>query len=111
MIKSKVADMKNLGPGNAAQTIVAAAFLSNSVEDTPWVHLDVAGTSWTNRPPADPYKPEGATGFGVRLILEYLSQAPEHVSAAEQFAGKVNEIANMTQSSPPDSMNSGGSSA
>ena len=101
MIKSKVADMKNLGPGNAAQTIVAAAFLSNSVGDTPWVHLDVAGTSWTNRSAAAPYNPEGATGFGVRLILEYLSQAPEYVSAFEKYAAKMNEIAKIAQSLPP----------
>ena len=101
MIKSKVADMKNLGPGNAAQTIVAAAFLSNSVGDTPWVHLDVAGTSWTNGPAAASYNPEGATGFGVRLILEYLSQPPEYVSASEKFAAKVNEIEKIVQSLPP----------
>ena len=101
MIKSKVADMKNLGPGNVAQTIVAAAFLSNSVGDTPWVHLDVAGTSWTNRSAAAPYNPEGATGFGVRLILEYLSQAPEYVSAFEKYAAKVNGIAKIAQSLPP----------
>ena len=88
MIKSKVADMKNLGPGNAAQTIVAAAFLSNSVGDTPWVHLDVAGTSWTNKSAADPYKPEGATGFGVRLILEYLSQ-PQSSSPYLKICGKT----------------------
>ena len=92
MIKSKVADMKNLGPGNAAQTIVAAAFLSNSVGDTPWIHLDVEGTSWTNRSAAASYIPAGATGFGVRLILEYLSQAPEYIAAFEKHAAKMNEI-------------------
>ena len=101
MIKSKVADMKNLGSGNAAQTIVAAAFLSNSVGDTPWVHLDVAGTSWTSRSVAAPYRPEGATGFGVRLILEYLSQAPEYVSASEKYAAKMNEIEKIAQNIPP----------
>ena len=101
MIKSKVADMKNLGPGNAAQTIVAAAFLSNSVGDTPWVHLDMAGTSWTSRSAADPYKPEGATGFGVRLILEYLSQPPELVSISQKYAAKLNEVADTVRGLPP----------
>ena len=101
MIKSKVADMKNLGPGNAAQTIVAAAFLSNSVGDTPWIHLDVAGTSWTNEPAAASYNPEGATGFGVRLILEYLSQPPELGSESEKFAAKVNELDTIAKSLPP----------
>ena len=101
MIKSEVADMKNLGPGNAAQTIVAAAFLSNSVGDTPWVHLDVAGTSWTSRSAADPYRPEGATGFGVRLILEYLSQPPDLVSALQKYVEKMNEVADTVRGLPP----------
>ena len=81
MIESKVADMKNLGPGNAAQTIVAAAFLSNSIGDTPWVHLDIAGTAWTQvGTNKTPYNPNGATGFGVRLVLEYLAQPPELIA-------------------------------
>ena len=45
LIKSKNADIKNIG-GRAAGAITAAAFLSNFVENTPWVHLDIAGTAW-----------------------------------------------------------------
>ncbi len=45
-LKSSNADMKNIG-GRSAGAITAAAFLSNFVEDTPWVHLDIAGTAWT----------------------------------------------------------------
>lgn len=71
-IRSKVADIKNTGgrPGGAE---TAAAFLSNFVGETPWVHLDIAGTAWTQEKTvkAD-YLPEGATGFGVRLLYEYL---------------------------------------
>lgn len=71
-IKSKVADIRNTGgrPGGAE---TAAAFLSNFVGETPWVHLDIAGTAWTQEKTvkAD-YLPEGATGFGVRLLYEYL---------------------------------------
>lgn len=73
MIKSEVADMKNVGIGKAAGTITAAAFLRNSIENTPWVHLDIAGVAWTQTSTKEKsYNPKGATGFGVRLILDYL---------------------------------------
>ena len=73
MIKSDVADMKNLGMGRAAGTITAAAFLRNAVEKTPWVHVDIAGVAWTQSATTQKsYNPSGATGFGVRLILDYV---------------------------------------
>ena len=73
MIKSEVADMKNVGIGRAAGTITAAAFLRNAIKDTPWVHLDIAGVAWTQTGTKEKsYNPKGATGFGVRLILDYL---------------------------------------
>ena len=73
MIKSDVADMKNIGIGRAAGTITAAAFLKNAVEKTPWAHIDIAGVAWTQTATKEkPYNPKGATGFGVRLILNYL---------------------------------------
>jgi len=73
MVKSDVADMKNVGIGRAAGTITAAAFLRNAIENTPWVHIDIAGVAWTQVATKDkPYNPKGATGFGVRLILDYL---------------------------------------
>lgn len=75
MIKSDVADMKNMGIGRAAGTIAAAAFLRNAVEKTPWVHLDIAGVAWTQTATKEkPYNPKGATGFGVRLVLDYLQK-------------------------------------
>ena len=74
MIKSEVADMKNLGIARAAGTITAAAFLRNAIlMDTPWVHLDIAGVAWTQ--PSTKYRsynPKGATGFGVRLLMDWL---------------------------------------
>ncbi|MEK0382099.1 MAG: leucyl aminopeptidase, partial [Nitrosopumilus sp.] len=74
MIKSNVADMRNIGMGRAAGTITAAAFLANAVDETPWAHLDIAGTAWTqDASKKKSYNPKGATGFGVRLILDYLS--------------------------------------
>ncbi len=73
MIKSDVADMKNVGIGRAAGTITAAAFLRNAIEKTPWTHIDIAGVAWTQVATKEkPYNPKGATGFGVRLILDYL---------------------------------------
>ena len=73
MIKSDVADMRNIGIGRAAGTITAAAFLKNAVEKTPWVHMDIAGVAWTQIATKEKsYNPKGATGFGVRLILDYL---------------------------------------
>jgi len=73
MIKSDVADMKNVGIGRAAGTITAAAFLKNAVKETPWLHVDIAGVAWTQvGTKSKPYNPKGATGFGVRLILDYL---------------------------------------
>ena len=75
MIKSDVADMKNIGIGRAAGTITAAAFLRNAIEKTPWTHIDIAGVAWTQgATKSKPYNPKGATGFGVRLILDYLQK-------------------------------------
>ena len=74
MVKSKVADIKNLGIGRAAGTITAAAFLANSVGNVPWVHFDIAGTAWIQ--PSTKNKSNnahGATGFGVRLVVDYLT--------------------------------------
>jgi len=73
MIKSDVADMKNVGIGRAAGTITAAAFLKNAIEKTPWIHIDIAGVAWIQGATKEKsYNPKGATGFGVRLILDYL---------------------------------------
>lgn len=76
MIESDIADMKNMGIGRAAGTITAAAFLRNAIADTPWVHLDIAGVAWTQKATREkPYNPKGATGFGVRLVLDYLQKS------------------------------------
>jgi len=75
MIKSEVADMKNVGIGRAAGTITAAAFLRNAINYTQWIHFDIAGVAWTQIATKEKaYNPKGATGFGVRLILDYLQK-------------------------------------
>jgi leucyl aminopeptidase len=68
-VRSEVAVLKNAS-GRDAGSSTAAAFLAAFVEDTPWAHLDIAGTGWTTKPAG--YQPRGATGVGVRLLLEAL---------------------------------------
>lgn len=68
-IESDVADVKNIGDGTAGP-IIGGAFLKKFVKDSPWVHLDIAGTAWLKK--EQPYSPKGATGFGVRLLIEFL---------------------------------------
>lgn len=69
-IDSKIADIKNTG-GKEAGTITAACFLSRFVGDVPWAHLDIAGTAW-NMQGNDISPVGGATGAGVRLVVDYL---------------------------------------
>lgn len=69
MIKSKVADIKNVG-GRYAGAITAAEFIHAFVEDTPWAHIDIAGTSITS--PKTDVNNSWASGFGVRLLCQYI---------------------------------------
>ncbi len=70
LIKSNIADMKNHNPSYDAGAIEAAMLLKNFVEKIPWAHLDIAGTAWFKEEKY--YWPKGATGVGVRLLLEFL---------------------------------------
>lgn len=70
MVKSEVADLKNLA-GRPAGSITAGAFLAAFVGDYPFVHLDIAGTAWVDKP-AKPYDSHGGTGVGVRLLAQFL---------------------------------------
>ncbi len=65
-IDSNVADMKNIGP-RFGGSITAALFIQRFVNKVPWAHLDIAGTAWKTGSTA-PTIPNGATGFGVRLL-------------------------------------------
>lgn len=70
-IQGKYADLKNIGEHRLAGTITAGAFLKEFVGDTPWVHLDIAGTAWGPKEPS--YQPKvGATGVAVRLVYQLL---------------------------------------
>ena len=71
-IKSDIADIKNVG-GKKAGTITAAAFLKEFAEETPWAHLDIAGTAWGD--PATPYRSKGPTGVAVRTLVEFIERS------------------------------------
>ncbi len=68
-LKSQVADLKNVG-GKDGGTITAAAFLQEFVDETPWVHLDIAGTAWGFTEKS--YIPKGPSGTGARTLLELI---------------------------------------
>ncbi len=68
-IKSDFADVRNTG-GRPAGTITAAAFLQKFADRYAWAHLDIAGMAWEERGRAG--LPKGGTGFGVRLLIEFL---------------------------------------
>ena len=76
LLKSTVADMTNVG-GREAGAITAGWFLQRFTQGAdgepayPWAHLDIAGPSFADTPM--PYRPAGGTGFGVRLLIDMLS--------------------------------------
>ncbi len=73
MMKSEVADLINSNPNRKAHPIQGAVFLEKFVtEGTPWAHLDIAGVAGSDKESAAMCP--GPTGFGVRLLAEYLSQ-------------------------------------
>lgn len=66
-IKSAIADIQNVGKGRGGGAINAAMFLAEFVGDTPWIHLDIAGTAWLEE--ANPGMPKGPTGVAVRTLV------------------------------------------
>jgi len=71
-IDSDAADVKNIGGGRAAGSIIGAQFIQRFVNEVPWAHLDIAGTAWSTKDA--PTVPKGATAFGVRLLDRFVSQ-------------------------------------
>src|SRR5947199_7639111 len=69
LLKSDIADMKNSG-GRGAGTIAGGWFLREFVNGFPWVHLDIAGTAYTDAEP--PHQTKGPTAVGVRLFTEFI---------------------------------------
>ena len=70
LIKSGIADIQNTGVDRYGGAITAAMFLKEFVGETPWIHLDIAGTSWMDD--ARPYIAKGPTGMAVRTIAEWV---------------------------------------
>ncbi len=75
MLDSEIADMKNISHGGYGGALTAGLFLQEFVDEVPWAHLDIAGPA---RAGADdgPTRRRGGTGFGVRTLLELLTEAP-----------------------------------
>jgi len=71
LMKGTVADLSNLGKKRKAGTITAASFLEEFVGETPWAHLDIAGSAWDI---GREYVGNEANGFGVRLLIELARQ-------------------------------------
>jgi len=69
MIKSDIGDIKNTG-GRWGGAITAAEFLKVFAEETPWIHLDIAGLAWAED--TKPYIAKGPSGVGVRSVLEWV---------------------------------------
>lgn len=68
LLKSDIADMKNIG-GSIAGAITAGKFLEKFT-DYPWMHFDIAGPAWNSS--ADTYRVKNGTGVGVRLMFDYI---------------------------------------
>ncbi len=81
-MKSDIADLKNTG-GRAAGTLTAGAFLKSFVAETPWIHLDIAGTAYLDNDSA--WQAKGPTGTPVRALVSYvetLAGAPVRANGA-----------------------------
>jgi leucyl aminopeptidase len=70
LIDSNIADVKNTGPRSGG-AILAGLFLRDFVGDTPWVHMDVAGSAYSDNGPGD-YWPKGATGNPARTLVQWI---------------------------------------
>jgi leucyl aminopeptidase len=75
LIDSPIADMKNVGPREGG-SITAAQFIKRFLDDgVRWAHLDIAGKAWSDKP-SDTFD-KGATGFGVRLLDQFVEKTAE----------------------------------
>ncbi len=67
-IKGHMADIQNIGSGKGGGAITGAMFLKEFAEDTPWIHLDIAGTAWLDE--NKPWMAKGATGVALRTLVD-----------------------------------------
>lgn len=73
-LDSPIADVKNTPPAKRGGATIAALFLKRFAGEGPWAHLDIAGTAFLDS--GRDYYPAGATGYGVRLVVELASSLP-----------------------------------
>ena len=69
MIKSNIADIKNVGSGKGGGAITGAWFIKEFTGDTPWIHLDIASTCWVDE--GRPWLAKGPTGIAIRSIIDF----------------------------------------
>jgi leucyl aminopeptidase len=79
LTKGQYGDLTNSAEQRKAMSSYAAEFLRQFVGDTPWVHIDIAGTAWNL---GRPYVGNGASGFGVRLLVELAERVANGAAAA-----------------------------
>jgi leucyl aminopeptidase len=79
-LKSEIADFTNTG-GRPGGAITGALFIKEFAGELPWVHLDIAGTAWAEE--SKPYQPKGATGVGVRTLVELALGAPSWTATGQ----------------------------
>jgi leucyl aminopeptidase len=84
-LDSEAADVKNIGGGRGAGSIIGAQFLQRFVNGAAWAHLDIAGTAWSKKDAAT--VPKGATGFGIRLLDRFVADNYETPAAGIPAAG------------------------
>lgn len=75
-IRSEVADIRNIGDGRWAGAIAGGKFLEEFVGDVPWVHLDIAGPAFYDKP--KPWLDAGASGMFVRTLIEAAQTQSKH---------------------------------
>ncbi len=68
MIKSNIADIQNISSGKGGGATIGAMFLKEFALDTPWIHLDIAGTAWFDE--AKPWAAKGPSGIALRTIVD-----------------------------------------
>jgi len=67
-IKGHMADIQNIGSGKGGGAITGAMFIREFAEDTPWIHLDIAGTAWLDE--NKPWMAKGASGVALRTLVD-----------------------------------------
>ena len=86
LIDSPIADVKNTGPRGGG-AITAGLFLKEFVGDTPWVHMDVAGSAYSDNGPGD-YWPKGASGIPARTLIQWILDRAASSGAARRTGAR-----------------------